>query len=513
MSATSAVLAPLRGIGLLGLLLASTALLLLSGLVFLVASQAKIPSNAPRRLRGEWPVIGSYGFFQERWRFCWENAKASATGNFSFHVGPHAVAAIHGEANRKLFLDSNQLDFGAGYSVLFQGGPDVQDDLSDAALSEGFYKWLRKTIVAVTRRERLVQVLPTMLNDARTAIHELGSSGITDPFDSIYELVYWMSMRIIGPNEISNDRQLLKHTLQLLDKLQSNAQPMGIIAPWMPLPSTLRRAWAGLKLYNIYAGFVRTRQQKGIRENDTLQELLDQGISTVNALKFTFGTLFAAQINTSINAAAVLCYLAVNDEWRRICQDELRETCAAHVPAAHQSLPLLDQLQYLPADTWDQGLPNLYLCLRESIRMQLIGTAFRRNNSGREIPLPGTATEVLAPGQFVVYNIADAHYNPAIYPEPREFDPARYTADRREDAKAPYAWMGWGGGRHPCLGMKTARMEYSLIAAHFLAQFDFSLADAHGAPMARVPDVNIEGWGADKPTVPMRLRYTVREKP
>jgi hypothetical protein len=29
-------------------------------------------------------------------------------------------------------------------------------------------------------------------------------------------------------------------------------------------------------------------------------------------------------------------------------------------------------------------------------------------------------------------------------------DPSRYLPERAEDKKTPYAWVGWGAGRHPC---------------------------------------------------------------
>lgn len=36
------------------------------------------------------------------------------------------------------------------------------------------------------------------------------------------------------------------------------------------------------------------------------------------------------------------------------------------------------------------------------------------------------------------------------------FDPTRFLPDRAEDKKVPHAFLGWGSGRHPCLGMKVS---------------------------------------------------------
>lgn len=42
------------------------------------------------------------------------------------------------------------------------------------------------------------------------------------------------------------------------------------------------------------------------------------------------------------------------------------------------------------------------------------------------------------------------HQDPTIYKDPTRWDPGRYAEDRAEDRKKPYAYLGWGAGRHPC---------------------------------------------------------------
>jgi len=49
-------------------------------------------------------------------------------------------------------------------------------------------------------------------------------------------------------------------------------------------------------------------------------------------------------------------------------------------------------------------------------------------------------------GEFLTYQIADAHMDPNIYPDPETFDPERYIKGREEDKKEIYAYLGWGAG-------------------------------------------------------------------
>jgi cytochrome P450 len=42
--------------------------------------------------------------------------------------------------------------------------------------------------------------------------------------------------------------------------------------------------------------------------------------------------------------------------------------------------------------------------------------------------------------------------------------------------------MGWGQGRHPCIGMRWAKMQQNIILAYALAMFKWSGCDANGQP-------------------------------
>lgn len=63
--------------------------------------------------------------------------------------------------------------------------------------------------------------------------------------------------------------------------------------------------------------------------------------------------------------------------------------------------------------------------------------------------------EVIPDGALLAYHLDEIHQDPEIYPKPTEWDPARYLPERGEDKKAPFGYVGWGAGRHPCLGMRV----------------------------------------------------------
>jgi cytochrome P450 len=169
-----------------------------------------------------------------------------------------------------------------------------------------------------------------------------------------------------------------------------------------------------------------------------------------------------------------------------------------------------DVLASLSVDDWEADFPLVDLCLRESIRFQLVGTAFRKNVSGRDVPI-GATGEVVPRGAFAIYGLDDVHFDPDVYSDPNRWDPGRYLPDRAEDRKAPLSYLGWGTGRHPCLGMRFAKLEMGIIAAVFVAMFDFELVDARGNKMTEPPPTDRKNHSATKPKEKVRLKYTVRE--
>jgi len=218
--------------------------------------------------------------------------------------------------------------------------------------------------------------------------------------------------------------------------------------------------------------------------------------------------LFAGQLNSGINAAYLFAYLATNPTWYSIVQKEVDDAICRFRTSSSQTPA--DVLASLTLESWESSFPMIDLCLRECIRLQSAGTAFRKNISGRSIPI-GQSGEIVPPEAFAVYLLDEIHFDPEVYTEPLRWDPSRFLPDRAEDKKSPLSYLGWGVGRHPCLGMRFAKLEMGIIGAMFVAMFDYQLEDGQGTKINIVPPVNRNNHSAKKPESPMRLRYRVRD--
>jgi len=126
-----------------------------------------------------------------------------------------------------------------------------------------------------------------------------------------------------------------------------------------------------------------------------------------------------------------------------------------------------------------------------------------RRNIGKDIQV-GEA--IIKRGDFLAYQSADVHLNPDIYTNPMMFDPDRYGPGREEDRKEACGYLGWGAGiyltktsnthklifyilgRHPCAGMKIAKLEIKIILSTVLLGYEYELVDGMGNYPKAVPN-------------------------
>ncbi|KAG6909647.1 hypothetical protein DXG01_016227 [Tephrocybe rancida] len=127
-------------------------------------------------------------------------------------------------------------------------------------------------------------------------------------------------------------------------------------------------------------------------------------------------------------------------------------------------------------------MPVFESVIRETLGLVASGTLLRRN-LGPDIELGGS--QILR-GEFLVFSSAGVHHHADIYVEPLSFGPARYNEGRAENKEVPHRYVGWGG-RHPCTGIKVAKLEIKVVQALILAGYDLQVVDAARKFLSALP--------------------------
>jgi cytochrome P450 len=93
------------------------------------------------------------------------------------------------------------------------------------------------------------------------------------------------------------------------------------------------------------------------------------------------------------------------------------------------------------------------------------------------------------------------HRNPAVWPNPAGFDPARFLPGAPERHR--YAWLPFGGGKRGCIGAGFARQEAVLVLARLCRHYRLDLAGP-GLPRPR-------GFVTLRPDGPVTMHLTRRD--
>ena len=79
-------------------------------------------------------------------------------------------------------------------------------------------------------------------------------------------------------------------------------------------------------------------------------------------------------------------------------------------------------------------------------------------------------------GDIVITSPAVASRMPSVFTKPDEFEPERFGVDRTE-TKVPYAYLGFGGGMHACMGQQFGLMQVKTIVSILLRNFTIEPID------------------------------------
>ena len=97
-------------------------------------------------------------------------------------------------------------------------------------------------------------------------------------------------------------------------------------------------------------------------------------------------------INTAVQAAWILCYLAYDPIWYAKVREEVDSVVAKHRTSEEQTP--VDVLRGLSLEAWESEFPCIDLGVRDSIRLNLMGASIRQNTSGKDIEIGDTGVVV-----------------------------------------------------------------------------------------------------------------------
>ena len=130
-----------------------------------------------------------------------------------------------------------------------------------------------KLTVLTGEVRQMWEAMSAQADDAREWI-------VMNPFIDVYRLIYRLTTRFLGANEIVDDPKLFELSLSLFEKFDRFNSGVNSAFPWLPTPDYILRFFYGVRIFWIFWWNIQRRQWTRKRQDDVVQHLLDTGTST-----------------------------------------------------------------------------------------------------------------------------------------------------------------------------------------------------------------------------------------
>ena len=437
-------------------------------------------------LAGGWPLLGHLRAFQRDPVALLSRGWRTHGALFRFRLGLRDFVLFAGpEAHDCYFrAPDEQLNAKAVYRFTVPVfGRGVAYDASPALMAEqlGFlFPALRE---AAMRRFALI-----MFEEARQFAEDLGDEGALDLPHAMNELTVRIASRCLIGQEVRD--RVDTGFAEAYHDLQKGINTLGFFFPDLPTPAHRCRDRARQRVAALFASVMAARRQAKANPEDFMQTLMNARYKDGRALSddeitgLLLTVLFAGQHTSAVLGTWTgLELFRVPSYMARIRQ----EAAALYGRAGSMSFEGLQQQ------------PVMENAVREGERLHpplivLVRKVLEPLRYGEHV-VPAGAMAMVSP--------AVSHRLPHVFSDPERFFPDRFAPPANEDRQHHYALIGFGGGKHACMGKNFAYMQLKTIWTVLLDRFDFS------RPGSGVPRPNYGSW-VTGPVTPCRVNYRRR---
>jgi sterol 14-demethylase len=403
---------------------------------------------------------------------------------FTFRLFGNRVHVLSGTAGNEAFFKAPDAILSAreayqftvpifGKGVAYDATPDVMD------------QQLRMVHPAL-RDEKMQSYARFIVAEVEKHLEGWGDSGTLDLLTTMNEITIRTAGRCLIGAEF---RTGLAGTFgRLYRDLEGGINMVAFFVPNFPLRAMWRRDRARRQVVELTSPLIAARRARRASSDDFLDALIaargpdGEPLSddTITGLLLTL--LFAGQHTSAVLAT-----------WTGI----LLLQHPHHLASILAEQAALFETQCITLAALKQ-LVRLERCIKEAERLYPPLVMLMRK-ALKDFEFGG---HVVPAGDLVMISPAVSHRISEIFATPSRYDPGRFAPPREEDRRTPYALIGFGGGKHRCLGLAFAYQQVKVIWSILLRRYTFELVDGDQRPNYATFVVG--------PRQPCRVRYRSR---
>ncbi|KAJ3905434.1 cytochrome P450 [Lentinula edodes] len=405
---------------------------------------------------------------------------------YHFTILGNPVVGLRGQEARKVFFNERNFSTSEGYKVFSKAAPVPELAKTLLSAEEGHGLHFKKQLEILVNQNRLADIIATMLGDMQRLTDTWNNKGSMDPFDKINDITFHVTAHMITSNDfVSDPVNFSRFQTHFFTQLKNNTPAM-IFLPWFYRKSQREKEIAITSLFTTLTSYIEAREKDKIPTSEPIDLLLDHGMNSQEIIQFILGFLFGGVYNATKAISWILIYISMHSQWKMAIRSEVENVLSKH--SFDISKPLYRRLSEVPLEAWEESLPTLDLVISETFRLVMNQTVLRRN-IGEDVEIPGGQGHVPS-GAFVAYSNADAHLEPEIYDDPWSFKPDRFEHGKQKVLSNDF--LGWGAGRHRCVGLGIAKLTIKTIVCLFVMTYDYDITRTKrkSNPTIPIPDHN-----------------------
>ena len=436
-------------------------------------------------LSGRWPLLGHLAEFQKDPVSTLERGWRDHGEIFRLRLGPRDLVLFVGpEAHDFYFRASDdELDAKAVYQFTVPiFGRGVAYDVAPEIMSEqlGF---LFPALGAPSMR-RFVRL---MLRETSEFADRLGEEGEIDLPSAMNQLTVNIASHCLLGREVRE--QVDEGFAEAYHDLQKGINTLGFFLPRLPTAGHRSRDRARRRVAALFGEIMAERRRSGSAPDDFMQTLMHarykdgRGLSDDEITGILLTVLFAGQHTSAVLATWTGLELMAAPSYVARLRDEIQDVYGGAEELSLASLKRQTALENAVREC-ERLHPPLILLVRKVLKPLRFG----------DYAVPAGALAMVSP--------AVSHRLPHVFEDPERFHPERFAPPAMEDRTHRYALIGFGGGKHLCMGKHFAYAQLKVIWTVLLDRFEWFLDTA-------VPAPNYGSW-VTGPEEPCRVRYRRR---
>jgi len=376
----------------------------------------------------------------------------------TFLVGP--------EAQEPFFSGKDtELDMNEPYNFAVPiFGPGVVYDVP-LEVRQQQLKFLRVAL----RTEKMKSYVSPIIFEAKSFFEQWGDSGEIHLRDELARLIILTASRALMGDDVRD--KLSGKVAELFQHLDEGLTTVTMFWRDAPIPAHARRDKARLEMCELFSNIIKERREHpDVVHEDALQSFMDQKYKDGRKLRveelagMMIAMLFAGQHTSSVTSSWTGLFLLKHPQYLKKVMEEQEENIKKYG----------EDLNYDALN----DMPFLHACIKEALRIHPpIIFVMRKLTVDMKIcdfDIPVGDTLFTSPALSGKYS--------ENFENPGEFDPYRWLEPRDEEKKKKFSFIGFGGGRHICLGEQFGYLQVKTIWSTLFRNFNFKLVDEFPEP-------------------------------